>query len=53
MQSSANILIVEDTLCGRSLIKMRKSKGPKMLPCGTPEVTSVKEDEKLFAMVNW
>ena len=36
MQSSAKSQIPDSTQSGRSLIKRRKSRGPKTIPCGTP-----------------
>ena len=32
------------TQSGRSLIKTRKSKGPSILPCGTPEMTGSNDE---------
>ncbi len=38
--SSANRRGIADcTESGRSLMKMMNRRGPRMLPCGTPEVT--------------
>ena len=37
MQSSANSNVKRFVAFSRSLIKKRKSKGPKQLPCGIPE----------------
>ena len=34
------------TDCGRSLMYMRKSKGPKIDPCGTPHTSSAGSDKK-------
>ena len=34
--SSANKIVKKLRLRGISLIKIKKSKGPKILPCGTP-----------------
>ena len=34
--SSANIFTIVSRLAGKSLIKIKKSKGPRMDPCGTP-----------------
>ena len=41
MVSSAHIPVDVDSgmTSGKSLMKSKKSIGPKMLPCGTPEVT--------------
>ena len=38
-QSSANILVVEDTAAGKSLMNTRNNRGPSTVPCGTPDVT--------------
>ena len=38
-QSSANILVVEDTAAGKSLMDTRNNSGPSTVPCGTPDVT--------------
>ena len=44
--SSANKRGVADcTESGRSLIKMINMRGPRMLPCGTPEVTGSLEEK--------
>lgn len=48
----ANVLILEVGLCGRSLIRIRKSKEPRTLQCGTQEDMSIKEEEKLFTTIN-
>ena len=38
--SSANIVVVSRYGCsGRSFIRIKKSIGPKMVPCGTPVLT--------------
>ena len=43
--SSANKRGAADcTESGRSLIKMINKRGPRMLPCGTPEVTGSSEE---------
>ena len=39
-QSSAKSLVVEDAIPGRSLIKTKKSRGPRTVPWGTPDVTN-------------
>jgi len=35
---------------GRSLIQMRKSKGPSTDPCGTPRLVIFHEEDSLFAL---
>lgn len=52
-QSSAKRRMLEEILPGMSLIKIRKSRGPRTEPWGTPEVTSAREDEELLFVVNW
>ena len=37
--SSANLNSCDVTTDGKSLINIRKSMGPRMLPCGTPKIT--------------
>ena len=39
MSSANNNKVGVDTDVGRSLMKIKKSSGPKILPCGTPETT--------------
>jgi len=34
--SSANRLVKKDVAKGKSFMYMRKSRGPRTLPCGTP-----------------
>jgi hypothetical protein len=43
--SSAYWRILDVTTSGRSIIKIVKNKGPSTDPCGTPEVTSINDDE--------
>ena len=50
MQSSANIRIPDSTQSGRSLIKTRKSRGPKTVPCGTPLSTWMLSDVAPFTV---
>ena len=38
---------------GRSLTKSKKSIGPKMLPCGTPEVTGDHEEPVPSTTTRW
>lgn len=52
-QSSANKLIEDETLAGRSFINIRKSRGPNTEPWGTPDVTEDKDDEVSFTKTNW
>ena len=42
--SSANNFTYREVASGRSLIKIRKSRGPKMEPWGTPNKISSKDD---------
>ena len=42
LQSSANSLILEVTLFGRSFMNTRKHSGPRIVPCGTPDVALVR-----------
>ena len=47
--SSANINILDELIAeGRSFIYTRKSKGPSMLPCGTPDNTGRHLDKLLL-----
>ena len=39
-------MLAEQTTSGKSLINKTKDSGPRIDPCGTPEVISVKEDER-------
>jgi len=39
LMSSANSNSCDVTTDGKSLINIRKIKGPRMLPCATPEIT--------------
>ena len=39
IQSSAKSLVLEVTVPGRSLMNIRKSKGPRTVPCHTPLTT--------------
>lgn len=52
-QSSANSLILEDTQLGKSLINIRKSRGPSTLPWGTPDVTWAIEELEPLTAVDW
>ena len=42
-----------DTDAGRSLMKIKKSSGPKILPCGTPETTGNGVDTLPFIDTYW
>ena len=44
MQSSANIRISDWMLLVLSLMYRRKRRGPRTVPCGTPDVTGSLED---------
>ena len=47
--SSANINVLDELITeGRSLINTMKSKGPSMLPCGTPDNTGKHLDRQLL-----
>ena len=39
------MVLSEQTTCGKSLMKITKNSGPRIEPCGTPEVISDKEEE--------
>ena len=43
--SSANILTFDSRFSGRSFIKIRKNKGPKIDPCGTQATTSLHDED--------
>ena len=45
MVSSANKLVRSFVHLGISEMKIRKSRGPRMLPCGTPHVISRRSDK--------
>ena len=45
MSSAYNRMSQYLTDCGRSLMYMRKSKGPKIDPCGTPHTSSAGSDK--------
>ena len=45
MQSSARRRTCEDIPSGRSFRYRIKSRGPKTVPCGTPKVTVIDEEE--------
>ena len=52
--SSANRRRVADCKeSGRSLIKMMNRRGPRMLPCGTPEVTRSFEEIVLSMVTDY
>ena len=51
--SSANSNRSDVTIDGRSLINIKKSKGPRILPCGTPEITSKVPDRWLPTETHW
>ena len=44
VQSSANKIVKKELLFAKSLIKNKKSKGPKQLPCGIPYSQFNKQD---------
>lgn len=52
-QSSANRRIWEGILFGRSLMKMRKRRGPSTKPCGMPEMTGLGTDSCEFTKHDW
>lgn len=52
-QSSANKLIEDVTQEGKSLINIRKRRGPNTDPCGTPDVTGTKGEKQSFTNTNW
>ena len=39
------MVLSEQTTSGKSLMKITKNSGPRIEPCGTPEVISDKEEE--------
>lgn len=41
---SAKSIVSDDVHSGRSLMKARKRRGPRTVPCGTPEMTSASVD---------
>ena len=51
--SSANSNSCDVTTDGKSLIKIRKSRGPRILPCGTPESTGEVLDRLLSTETHW
>ena len=52
--SSANILgAATRRQLGRSLMYIKKSKGPRMLPCSTPQVTVLAVDKLPFTLHLW
>ena len=52
--SSANILgAASRRQLGRSLIYIKKSKGPRILPCGTPQVTVLAVDRLPLTLHLW
>ena len=51
--SSANNLAVDEMLLARSLMYIKKSKGPKIEPCGTPSSTEVYAEVCPFSTTFW
>ena len=52
--SSANIIgTASCRQLGRSLIYIKKSKGPRKLPCGTPQVTVLADDRLPLTFHLW
>ena len=53
MQSSAKSLAQEMRLSGRSLMYTKKSRGPRPVPSGTPDVTATAEEDVPFITTCW
>ena len=54
MQSSANSLIVLLHIwSGKSLMYTRNNRGPRTVPCGTPEDTGIEEEQTPFRTTCW
>ena len=52
--SSADILgAASRRQLGRSLMYNKKSKGPRILPCGTPQVTVLADDRLPLTLYLW
>jgi len=53
VSSANNLEVIFFKKKGKSLIKIKKNKGPKIEPCGTPNFISLKDDLELPNNVNW
>ena len=50
--SSANNLTKREVASGRSLIKIRNNRGPKIEPCGTPKIIFNREEVLPLTLTN-
>jgi len=52
-QSSANKLQEDNTQLGKSLIYTKNNSGPRMVPSGTPLITSIIDDWEPLQVTYW
>jgi len=53
IQSSANNLISERMSLAMSLMYSKNNKGPRTVPCGTPDETVLQDDWVPFSVIRW